>query len=130
MRISCKHSPIKNEVALATSFLLFPALIECRIDGIDVFLIHGIFCHVQGITETLIVHDLPLSEEFQRIAHVGIVNQAEQIVISDSRLLLCCTCASANFLEIPVNLDGHVPCALDALADFDIIDQFCHEFPI
>ena len=81
----------KKRGSVAVSFFcLFSALVKRRIECIDIFLIQRILCHVQRITETLIVNDLPLSEEFQGIAHIGIVNKAQEIVVGDSCLLLCC----------------------------------------
>ena len=43
----------------------------------------------ERFTEALIVHDLALAQILDGIAHVGIVTQPQNIVVGDSRLLLC-----------------------------------------
>lgn len=46
----------------------------------------SMFC----IAEALVMDDLPLAQELQGIADVGIVNQAKQIVVGYSCFLLWC----------------------------------------
>ena len=42
-----------------------------------------------GVTESLIMHQLTLSKELDGIPHVGIVGQAQDVVVGRSRFLLC-----------------------------------------
>ena len=40
--------------------------------------------------EALVMDDLAFSEEFEYVAHVPIVDEAEQIVVGYARFLFCC----------------------------------------
>ena len=40
-------------------------------------------------SETLIMHDFPCAEEFDGVAHVGVVAHAEDIVVGGAGFLLC-----------------------------------------
>ena len=54
-------------------------------------LVFEIILHLaQRFAETPVVHDLALTQEFQRRAHVGIVDETKQIVIRHARFLFCC----------------------------------------
>ena len=50
--------------------------------------------NAQGIGKSLIVHDLPLAQIFDGIDHVGIVAQAEDVVVGHPRL---CSAARSSF---------------------------------
>ena len=71
-------------------FLLFTValLIKARIEGVEVLLIQPIGRQTQALAEALVMHDLAFAQEFDRIAHIGIVNQTQDIVIGRSGLLL------------------------------------------
>ena len=43
----------------------------------------------KGITEALVVHDLAFTQILDRIAHVGIVHEAQNVVVGGASLLLC-----------------------------------------
>ena len=43
----------------------------------------------EGIAEPLVMDDLPLSEELDGLADVGVVAEAEDVVVGDSCFLLC-----------------------------------------
>ena len=51
-----------------------------------------------GVAEPLIVHDLALAEEFDRLLDVGIVNHTQDVVIGYASLLLCYYHVFATFL--------------------------------
>lgn len=40
--------------------------------------------------ESLIMDDLALSEKFQHIAHIPVVDEAQEVVVGYARFLLCC----------------------------------------
>ena len=48
-----------------------------------------ILSDADAVGEALIVNYLALAEEFYRIANVGIVGEAQNVVIGRARLLLC-----------------------------------------
>ena len=70
-----------------------------RVIRVEITAIGVILRASERIAEALIVNDLALAQELQRIAHVGIVNQTNQVVIGDTRLLLCCYPVSARKSE-------------------------------
>lgn len=50
-----------------------------------------IFLNVaQGVTEALEVNDLALTQELDRVAYIGVVDQAQQVIVSCARFLLWC----------------------------------------
>ncbi len=71
------------------SVLFLPALVEGGIDGVEIAGVHVLLRNAECITETLIVHKLALAQVAQRIADIGIVAQTDQVVVGDTRLLLC-----------------------------------------
>ncbi len=44
----------------------------------------------QGIAEALEVNDLTLTQELDRVAYIGVVDQAQQVIVSCARFLLWC----------------------------------------
>ena len=83
-----------------------------------------------GIAEALIMDDLALAQVLDGIAHVGIVNKTEDVVVGDARLLLWCNHIRTNFSEIPMNFYGNIPCSGDSLADRYVINQRFHDFAV
>ena len=43
----------------------------------------------ERVAEALIVHNLALAQEFDRVADVGIVDKTQDVVVGRTRLLLC-----------------------------------------
>ena len=82
------------------------------------------------IAEALEVVDFPLAEEFDGVADVGIVDEAQDIVVGDARLLFWCNHIRTNFSEIPMNFYGNIPCSGDSLADRYVINQRFHDFAV
>lgn len=48
-------------------------------------------------TKALEVHNLPLTQEFNRFADIGFFNQAEDIVVGGAGFLFCDTFISTNY---------------------------------
>ena len=57
--------------------------------SVIVFLIELLLGAPEGFAEALKMHDLALTEEADDVIDVGIVREAEDIIIGDARLLLC-----------------------------------------
>ena len=64
-----------------------PLLVKAGIKCVIIFAVEFGGRQVQPLSETLIVYDFPLAEKFQRVPDVGVVDQAEQVVVCDPRLL-------------------------------------------
>ena len=85
--------------------------------GIQVFLQIA-----QDIAETLEVYDFPFAQELERIAHIRVVDQAQQVVVSCARLLLWCTVCGTTLRLIGMpckpsdrkGTGGHIAPALGA----------------
>ena len=72
-------------------FFLFAArLIELRIEGVKILLVKTVCQQSQAFAETLIMHDLAFSEEADDVLHIIIIAEAQDIVISGTRLLFRC----------------------------------------
>ena len=63
--------------------------IKARIHSIEILRIQPILRYAQSFTEPLIMHDLAFSQELERLAHVGVIDQANKVIVGDARLLLC-----------------------------------------
>ena len=73
----------------AFGLLFVAALVKRGIDRVEILAVELFLSDSQGIAKALIVHDLALTQVAQRITHVGIVAQADEIVVGRTRLLLC-----------------------------------------
>ena len=71
-----------------TDRAMVKALIELRVPAVKVLCIHIILCDTERLAEALVMHDLALAQEFDGVAHVGIIGQAQDVVIGHARLLL------------------------------------------
>ena len=70
-------------------FHLPTALVIGRVAGVEILAIEVILGNAKRIAKPLIMHQFSLSEILDGIAHVGIVGQAQNVVIGDTCLLLC-----------------------------------------
>ena len=84
----------------------------------------------QGFSEALEVDYLALAEELYGVVDVGVVGEAQDVVVGDAGLLLWCNHIRTNFSEIPMNFYGNIPCSGDSLADRYIINQRFHDFAV
>ena len=73
------------------------SFVKRRVEGIEVLFVEFILCDAQAFAEALVVDDLALAEELDGLANVGVVDQAQDVVVGRACLLLCCTFISANF---------------------------------
>ena len=64
------------------------SLIEGGIDGVHVLQVELLGGDAQGLAEALVVDDLPLAQEADDVADVGVVAQAQDVVVGDAGLLL------------------------------------------
>ena len=71
---------------ISTSFLL----VEGGVIAVEVFGIQLILRDSQGFRKALIVDDLAGTKKFDGIAHVGVINKAQNVIVGCSCLLLCC----------------------------------------
>lgn len=65
-------------------------LIEGRIDKIDVFLIHLLLSQAHRLAKALEVDDLPFTEEADDVVDIGVIGKTQDIVVGNTRFLLCC----------------------------------------
>ena len=72
--------------------------VKRRIDRIEIFGIQIVLRDADGIAKSLIMHELTLAQEFDRLADVGIVTQTQNVVVRRARLLLCYYHIFAMFL--------------------------------
>lgn len=64
------------------------SLVEGRIEGVEVFGIEPVRRDAQALAEALVVDDLAGAQELDRVAHVGVVGKAQDVVVRHARLLL------------------------------------------
>ena len=59
------------------------------IEGVEVLRVEVVLGDAEGVAKPLIMHDLPLPQELDGIPHVGVVAEAEDVVVGDAGFLLC-----------------------------------------
>lgn len=81
---------IKTEKApaLGRRFLNSSLSVESGINCVYVFLVKLLRGYAEGFTEALVVDDLALAQEADDVADVGVVAEAEDVVIGNAGLLL------------------------------------------
>ena len=72
-----------------SKILSLNSFVEAGVDGIEVLAVKLILGNSEGVGEPLVMHDLPLTQELDGIPHVGIIHQAENVIVGDASLLLC-----------------------------------------
>lgn len=73
---------------LANVLFLFGPDVDGWVVGIVVLGIQIILHNAQCVSEPLEMHDFSFSQEFERLANIRVVDQAEKVVISCSGFLL------------------------------------------
>ena len=73
----------------AFGFLFVAAFVKRGVDRVEVFAIKLFLSDAKSIAKALIVHDLTLTQVAQRITHVGVIAQTDEVVVGRARLLLC-----------------------------------------
>ena len=63
--------------------------VETGIDSVEVFGIQLILRDAERFAETLEVYDFALPEELDGLAHIRLLDQAEDVVVGASCFLLC-----------------------------------------
>ena len=74
------------------------SLVEAGIDEVDILLVHAVLRQPQALAEALEVDHLPGPEELDDVVDVRVVTQAQDVVIGDTGLLLCCDLVRTTFL--------------------------------
>lgn len=64
--------------------------IERRIPGVVIFCVKVGLDDGKCVAEALKMHDFAFAQELERFAHIRVVDQTKQVVVSRARLLFCC----------------------------------------
>ena len=64
------------------------ALVESGVVGVEVLRVQIVLYDAKRIAETLEVRDFPRAQKADRVAHVRVVGEAEDVVVGQTRLLL------------------------------------------
>ena len=73
----------------AFGFLFVAALVKRGVDRVKVLAVELFLSDAESIAKALIVYDLTLAQVAQRITHIGVVAQANEVVVGRTRLLFC-----------------------------------------
>ncbi len=68
-------------------FSVAAVFVERRVAGIEVVAVEPVGGKFQSLAEALEVHDFTRAQEFDGVAHVGVVGQAQDVVVGHARLL-------------------------------------------
>ena len=77
--------------------LALHSVVERGIHIVHIFLIQLFAGEPQPLAEALEVDDLPLPQETDHVVDIGIVGEPQDVVIGDTRLLLCCNHIRTTF---------------------------------
>ena len=72
--------------------------------------------------------DLALTEEFNRLANVRVVDETQNVVVGCSCFLLCCTCVCTT-LTVPADFERHFAARGIPSADRARLDKRVDGFP-
>lgn len=92
--------------------------VEFRIDRIEILAVQVILDNSQGFAETLIMHNLPLPEELDRIADFRVFYKTQDVVIGCAGFLLCCDLVKTTAAE---NLEKALFFVVQAVSCCDFI---------
>lgn len=103
--------------------LLSYSFVKLRIPTVEVLVVAAFLRYSQSFAEALIVYQFAFTQEFYRVADIGIVNQSQNVVVCHPRLLLCCKV----FVKVGDNiaLNAEVFCAEGHAAGSYGIDSCC-----
>ena len=85
---------------LANALFLFGPDVDGRVVGIVVLGIQIILHNAQRVSEPLEMHDFSFSQEFERLANIRVVDQAEKVVVGCSGFLLWHDLVSTTYTKI------------------------------
>ena len=78
----------KKSVVLS-EYILHTALVKAGVECIEILGVEVILSDSQGISESLIMHYLTLTQELNRLLNVRIINESQNVVVRRASLLLC-----------------------------------------
>ena len=71
-------------------FAVFAKLfIKAWVESVEILGIHAVLSETDSVAKPLIMHKLAFAQEFERLAHVRVVNHSQKVVVGHARLLLC-----------------------------------------
>ena len=73
----------------AAAVIIGAILVKGWIAGVEILAVELILCDSECIAEALEMNSLTLAQEPQGISHIGIIYEPDEVVISDTGLLLC-----------------------------------------
>ena len=86
----CKAFRFATALFLCAGYLLLlfeTAGVKARVKGVEILAVEPVGQQPQVLAKPLIMHDLARSEEADRVDHVGVVAEPQDIVIRRPRLL-------------------------------------------
>ena len=75
----------------ASAVLHLPAaLVKRRVASVEILRVQVLLGTTEGVCKPLVMHDLALAKVLDGVSDVGVIHQAQNVVVGGSRLLLCC----------------------------------------
>ena len=75
-------------------------VVKCRICHIIIFAVQFVGNNSQSLAESLIMHNFALTQEFNRLDYIGIVDKAKNIIVCYTCLLLWGDPVSTTYTKI------------------------------
>ncbi len=113
MKMRATYENVINREALgflwwnpgALWLLLTELLIKVLIKCVEVFAIQLILNQAKAFAESLIVNQFALAQIFDRVAHIGVFYETEDVVVGQAGFLFCCQVLMKVCNGIPGGLD-------------------------
>ena len=77
--------------------------VERRVERVEVAAVQSVLQYAQTFAESLVMNKLSFAQEFDRVAHVGIVREAENVIVGQTRFLLCRESSVRSAIVSPVD---------------------------
>lgn len=122
--------PLKSEKRRRGSMSYLSVFVKCRVVSKEVCFVKPLLCADKEFSESLVVNDLPCTQEADHVVDVGVIRNAQDVVVGRACLHFWCNHIRTNFSEIPMNFYGNIPCSGDSFADRYVINQRFHDFAV
>ena len=71
--------------------------VKGRVSKVDVSCVHLLFAQAQTLAKSLEVDNFPLSQKTDDVVDIWVIGKAENVIIGEAGLLLCCNCERTTY---------------------------------
>ena len=79
----------EGTVSFFNSISGYCSFIKRRVEGVEILRVQPVGGQAERFTETLVMHNLPCTQEFDRVADIRVIAHTQNVVIGGARFLFC-----------------------------------------